>query len=139
MQQSNCPFQNFDKNSVHTYNRVPSEWREVGQDKCCDYCGSWHPQEFLEYLKEFTENPNDKVRIELNTRRDKIYIHRPDVFNAGEGAIKVYTSHIKTYAMEMGFDLYEIEKQVTKALMVSSGKAKRHADEIMNSIKNQKN
>lgn len=128
-----CPFQS--KEFVYNASTVKTEWQLRGSDKCCSYCGSWHPQEFLEFLPNVTSDPNIKVRIELNDKRNKIYVSRPDVNNASEGAIKVYLAHIKEYVERSGFDVSEIDNQLHHAFEVSQEKAIIHADEIMEDLK----
>lgn len=133
-----CPFQSYDPNSVHEYNRKPAIWEKRGNDECCSYCGSWHPRHFLEFLKEVIEDESVKVRIELNDKRQKIYITRPHVKNAKEGAIKIYLVHLKAYCNEMEFDISEIDRQLDKAFIISFEKSRKHADQIMESLINDK-
>lgn len=68
-------------------------WRSQGADRCCSYCGSWHPDEFLNFL-HVAADPNQPGRIEHATKDYKIYVHRPGVANASEGAIKFYKWHL---------------------------------------------
>lgn len=130
-----CPFQSYDKKSPLVYNQNAATWEKRGKDNCCSYCGSWHPQEFLQFLKAVTENPSEKIRIELNDRRDKIYVNRFGVDNAKNGVIKVYLIHIKRYCEDVGFDIDEIDKQLHEAFKVSRVKAKVHADKIMEELR----
>lgn len=58
----------------------------------CRYCGSWNPAEFKEWLPQVDGLTH---WVELNDRCDKIYIHRPDIANAEQGAIKFKTAHIQ--------------------------------------------
>jgi hypothetical protein len=62
-------------------------WNVYGRDRCCSYCGSWHPDEFLAHARAGGE-------VELSDKGYKIYVQRPGIKNAGEGAIKFYTQHI---------------------------------------------
>ena len=106
-----------------------------GKDKCCSYCGSWHPVEFLSFLKTVAENEDSNYRIELNTRRDKIYITRPHIKNATHGAIKIYLFHLKLYCDEMGYDAKEIDRQIHKAIMVSKKKFKKRYNDMLEKMK----
>ncbi len=80
-----CP-QNRDKN-------VDYDWRIVGSDRCCEYCGSWHPDEFFDFLVT-AANPDVPGHLEHSRKNYKIYIHRPHILNASQGAIKFYKWHL---------------------------------------------
>lgn len=69
-------------------------WRlEKNKDRTCSFCGSIHPKDFLKLLELAIEYPK-KCRIERSDKCYKFYIHRPDIKNASEGAIKFYTQHV---------------------------------------------
>lgn len=68
-------------------------WRKQGKDRVCSYCGSWHPEEFMEHVRKVIEVDGDGLSVELNDYRNKIYVTRPGVSNAGQGAIKFYLYH----------------------------------------------
>lgn len=68
-------------------------------DRVCSYCGSLHPDDFFPIVKAASEaDPNivdgSVPEIEVSDKSYKIYIHRPGVRNAHEGAIKFYTMHL---------------------------------------------
>ena len=63
-------------------------WEIRGDDKCCSYCGSLHPERVLELIKE-----RGKEIFEKTTKPYKGYIDRPEVPNAGFGGIKFYVHH----------------------------------------------
>ena len=69
-------------------------WRvELNGDRTCSFCGSMHPTDFLTFLKRIPEIPG--ARVEKATGKNyKFYVHRSDVQNASQGAIKFYTHHI---------------------------------------------
>jgi len=70
-------------------------WRIEGKhnDRTCSFCGSLHPEDFLALLKLAISN-SELCRIERSDKSYKFYIYRPDVKNAGDGAIKFYTHHL---------------------------------------------
>lgn len=69
-------------------------WRKQGKDRCCSFCGSWHPAEFLAFCDRIFHTNGRCGTIELNDRHDKIYIQRPGIRNAGDGAIKIKMAHL---------------------------------------------
>jgi len=69
-------------------------WRKQGKDRCCSFCGSWHPAEFLEFCDRIFHTNGRCGTIELNDRHDKIYIQRPGIRNASYGAIKLKMAHL---------------------------------------------
>lgn len=68
-------------------------WRKVGPDRTCSFCGSMHPQDFMAFLQRVIDEGDD-VRLERSDKRYKIYLHRPGISNAFDGAIKFYTQHL---------------------------------------------
>lgn len=66
----------------------PDEWILRGDDKICSYCGSVHPMRLIELIKQRgfgLINPSDK--------NYKWYLNRPEIRNAGFGALKYYRQH----------------------------------------------
>ena len=98
------------------FNQLPALWRKVGDDRCCNYCGSIHPDDFLAMLDKFIDPQLPYWYLEMNDRRDKIYLHRPEIKNAMDGAIKIKTAHLD------GYDQEGVEQRINDAL--SSGKTK---------------
>ena len=95
------------------------EWRVVGNDRVCSFCGSMHIDDFKALFED------KGARLELNTRRDKIYIHRKGVGNAGEGAIKIKILHWQGLSEE---DLEILNAKLLhgrQALMADLGMSKR--------------
>ena len=64
-------------------------WDKIGPDRCCDFCGSIHPED----LNKLLEDDTIGVVIHRSDKKYKFYIHRDGVINAGMGAIKWYTWH----------------------------------------------
>ncbi len=85
-----CPLRHTDPVSLsdHDY------WRPQGKDKCCSYCGSWKPEEFLLFVGKIIDTHGKCGTIELNDHKDKIYIDRENVMNADEGAVKFRLCHL---------------------------------------------
>lgn len=86
-------------------------WQKRGEDRACVYCGSWHPEEFIAWVNAMKSSPSDGVfsisigtpdkrqklwmpRMEVSDRKNKIYVHREGIRNAGDGPIKVYVAHL---------------------------------------------
>lgn len=68
-------------------------WRhEPNGDRTCSFCGSIHPDDLLAILKSIPATPD--VYVYWSDKAYKLYIHRPEVTNAKDGAIKFYTWHI---------------------------------------------
>lgn len=103
---------------------TPDYWQVRGNDKCCSYCGSWHPDEFLEFLKEAAD-PSKPGCIDPATGKNyKVYIERPQVKNAMDGAIKFYKWHLPNEMSE------EIQALYREAVEVSFRKTMRRLDEV---------
>lgn len=62
-------------------------WKKVGEDRCCSFCGSIHPEDVESLLG------SGGAIVEGTTKSYKVYIRRPDVANASQGGIKYYTWH----------------------------------------------
>lgn len=94
-------------------------WETVGNDRCCSFCGSMHPEDF-ERVCELAIS-DDTTRIEQSTKSYKVYIHRDGIRNAKEGAIKYYKAH--NYTDEN--DIRRIEPKFIEAIKVSKQKFDR--------------
>lgn len=88
-------------------------WLTVGEDRVCSFCGSMHPADFEQFLQRVIEDP--ECRLTPSTKTYKIYIDRPRVRNAGDGAIKYYQQHNYTDPD----DIARIEPLFREALKVS--------------------
>lgn len=98
------------------FNQLPELWSKVGDDRCCNYCGSIHPDDFLALLDKFTDSDLPYWYLSLNDRKDKIYLHRPEVKNADDGAIKFKVAHLADY------DKDDVKPQINAALKASEVK-----------------
>jgi hypothetical protein len=126
-----CPFSNV--SSVFKLADMPQGWNtQENGDTTCSFCGSWHPKEFLAFLGEVVTNEDFNIRIELNDSRDKIYIQRPTVKCAGQGAIKVYLVHVKQYIEEKGLSMEKADEKLHKAFLVSKAKFARYMEHVKN-------
>lgn len=63
-------------------------WVRVGNDRCCSFCGSMHPDDLSAALDLET------TKIDVSDKRYKVYVRRPGVINASAGAIKFYNWHL---------------------------------------------
>lgn len=63
-------------------------WNMIGEDKCCSYCGSLHPDRVIELIKELGSSIYGST-----TKSYKGYITRDNVPNAGFGGTKFYVQH----------------------------------------------
>lgn len=100
--EKDCPFAPDYENSPFKRLRPPG-YHTVGSDQTCNYCGSWHADEFIAWCQQILNKEIPCLReggrwgvLELNDHRDKLYVHRPNIKNANEGAIKVYIAHLST-------------------------------------------
>ena len=70
------------------YGNGTDVWEIRGDDKCCSYCGSLHPDRVIELMKE-----HGVGIIERSTKNYKWYVNRPNIPNASFGGIKYYRHH----------------------------------------------
>lgn len=66
-------------------------WRLVGPDRVCSFCGSIHSEDLRALLPSVVDGA--QIHLDVSDRRHKVYIRRPGIRNAGEGAIKFYLVH----------------------------------------------
>lgn len=66
----------------------------IGPDgnRTCSFCGSIHFDDFLKIARLAAHD--DRYAIESCDKNYKYYVRQPDVHNAGDGAIKFYTTHL---------------------------------------------
>jgi len=83
--------------------RGPWEYREgldtweysPNGDRICSFCGSLHPDDFMELVRQAAEGGAEEVvEIEPSDKSYKIYVGRQSVRNASVGGIKFYTWHL---------------------------------------------
>lgn len=68
-------------------------WRtEPNGDRCCSYCGSLHPDDFLDIMQRYAAG-EEGYHFDLTTKSYKVYARRPGVQNASQGGIKFYGHH----------------------------------------------
>ena len=76
--------------------KVPSTdtWR-ANKDgtHSCSWCGSMHEYEFFDILEHYVAGDKG-YRFGTTDKGYKYYANRPNVQNAGDGAIKFYTPHV---------------------------------------------
>jgi hypothetical protein len=63
-------------------------WDKIGEDRVCSYCGSLHPEDLNKLIKK-----QEVEVLELTNKSYKLYIKRPNIKNAQQGAIKFYKQH----------------------------------------------
>jgi hypothetical protein len=70
-----------------------AHWRtEANGDRTCSYCGSLHPDDFLDIMQRYAAG-EEGYRFELTTKSYKVYANRAGVRNANDGGIKFYGAH----------------------------------------------
>lgn len=88
-----CPHRDTAFDKVSNY---PTKDRWVphknGIDRTCSYCGGIHPDDFVPILKASCD-PVDETYISPSDKPWKIYLSRPGIKNADDGAIKTYGGH----------------------------------------------
>jgi len=69
-------------------------WRRAPNgDRTCSYCGSLHPEDFLDIMIKYIEQ-EPGYRLETTSKPYKIYANRSGVQNASQGGIKFYFNHL---------------------------------------------
>ena len=70
-----------------------AHWRiEADGDRTCSYCGSLHPDDFLDIMRGYGEG-KEGYNFSLTDKSYKVYANRPGVRNAIDGGIKFYGAH----------------------------------------------
>jgi hypothetical protein len=82
------------------------EWQLRGEDKCCSYCGSMHPERVLELIQK-----HGFGIVESTTKDYKRYINRSDIPNAGFGGIKFYIYHFNEDQIKRYNALIDLHKK----------------------------
>lgn len=68
-------------------------WRtEPNGDRTCSYCGSLHPDDFLDIMEKYAAG-TPGYRFSLTDKSYKVYAQRDGVENASQGGIKFYGAH----------------------------------------------
>ncbi len=85
-----CP-RRMEMLAPHTQQRGhKDQWLKVGEDRVCSYCRSMHPEDLRAVLPSVD---GEEVHLAVSDRRHKVYVRRPGIKNASEGAIKFYLAH----------------------------------------------
>ncbi len=112
MDKQTCP-RRINELGPWEYKEGLDTWQQVGNDRVCSFCGSLHPADFEAVLKRVIDD--DKCSIALSDKGYKVYINRPEVRNATDGAIKYYKQHNYTDAD----DIDRIEPLFVQAVNLS--------------------
>ena len=91
METQTCPRR---MNSIGPWERAENlDFWEVlpNGDRVCSFCGSAHPEDFERLCNEAVRD--ESMMIHHSDKSYKVYIYRPTVGNASEGAIKYYKWH----------------------------------------------
>lgn len=68
-------------------------WRaEANGDRTCSYCGSLHPDDFLDIMRRYAAGEVGYC-FGLTDKSYKVYANRAGVQNASQGGIKFYGHH----------------------------------------------
>lgn len=68
-------------------------WRtEANGDRTCSYCGSLHPDDFLDIMRRYAAG-EEGYHFGLTDKSYKVYASRAGVKNASDGGIKFYGAH----------------------------------------------
>mgnify|MGYP001592237993 FL=1 len=81
------------------------KWIMIGDDKCCSFCGSMHPDRVIELIKL-----NGLEVVEPSTKQYKWYIKQKNVPNASYGGIKYYRYHDTPEFIKEYNELVELTK-----------------------------
>lgn len=88
-------------------------WDKRGDDRCCSYCGSIHPEDLMNLVKQYGlgiiggTTKSYKWYVGINAQ-----VRRPNIPNAGFGGIKFYKWHMTDELRD--FINEEIKKIETK-------------------------
>ncbi len=106
-------------NEIHTCPRRAESFRQIeegkdtweirGDDKCCSYCGSIHPERVLELIRI-----HGFGIIGSTDKGYKFYVTRDTVPNAGFGGIKFYVQHFSQDQIDEYNQLVKAHKQSRK-------------------------
>lgn len=91
-------------------------WDKTGPDRVCSFCGSMHPEDFEAFLDRVLEDPDVNVRLDISDKSYKVYLRRPEIMNASQGAIKYYKQH--TSQLDTA-DKQRLQEKFTQAVRVS--------------------
>jgi hypothetical protein len=70
------------------------QWERRGDDLCCSYCGSMHPEEVRAIAKSIVAgSAPEGTKIDWSDKSYKLYVTRQKIANATMGGIKFYMQH----------------------------------------------
>jgi len=107
-------------------------WEMRGGDRVCSFCGSLHPEDFMKFCQDVPSN--DGYMVEPSTKSYKIYIRRPHIKNAGQGAIKFYTQHLQGLGEQW---LAELQGVYGEALKLSGPRMRAMLEEAKERLRNE--
>jgi len=77
---------------------------------------------------------NEGYMVEPSTKAYKIYIRRPHIKNAGQGAIKFYTQHLQGFGEQW---LAELQAAYDQALGLSRPRMRAMINAVKEGLKNE--
>lgn len=75
------------------YEENLDNWEMRGPNKCCSFCGSIHPEEFIDIIDKIIAK-EDGYEIYPADNGCKIYVIQPGINNGTKGGIKFHTYHM---------------------------------------------
>lgn len=96
--------------------KTATSWRNQGPngDICCAFCGSLHPIQFMELVNHILETKCvDGVYFSAG-KPGKVYLNRPGVRNADDGAVKFYGNHL--FVIPEFIEVTETGKRIRKKI-----------------------
>jgi len=88
-------------------------------ERTCSYCGGIHQDDLVPILKEAIDPEKPDTFVYMSDKPNKMYMRRPDVRNASDGAIKSYGGH----GIPTGYDYDSFLALLNEALAASEPKA----------------
>jgi len=88
-------------------------------ERTCSYCGGIHQDDLVPILKEAIDPTKPDTFVYMSDKPNKMYLRRPDVRNASDGAIKSYGGH----GIPTGYDYDSFLVLLNEALAASEPKA----------------
>jgi hypothetical protein len=107
----------------------PDRWDRRGEDLCCSYCGSMHPQTIIDLAYGIVDGGDTQTFFHMSDKAYKMYVDRKNIQNASEGGIKFYSAHIPEG--DEGKSFLEL---TNKALRISHEKWEKDYEERMQRI-----
>lgn len=99
-------------------------------DLCCDFCGSYHPVQFMRLIDRILRNKGSDGVYLSTGKPGKLYINRPEVKNSDDGAIKFYINHL--FAVPEYYEERKGEKWLKQEIVDKVNKAVKISKEHFN-------